>query len=95
MPVYFKQYKILAASKGQGSTGGFEMKGRLTGIIAWKEMPKDHEYEWQRVQRLRRENHPLMKGGNYRDIESCPNLGLRKFPRGKGVKKTGYKRNKK
>ena len=27
----------------------------------------DWEGEWDRVQRMRREGHPLMKGGQYRD----------------------------
>jgi hypothetical protein len=66
--------------------------GRLTGIIAWKDLPEDYEYEWERVQRLRAEGATIMKGGNYRDVESSPNLGVRLFPYGVGVKKEGYSR---
>jgi hypothetical protein len=34
----------------------------------FKKLPKDHEYEWDRVQRLRADGCRLMLGGNYVDI---------------------------
>jgi len=33
---------------------------------AFKDMPKDHEYLWDKVQRERKENHYLYLGGNYK-----------------------------
>jgi len=37
-----------------------------TGISAWKNLPDDHEYEWDRIKRMREESHPLTLGGQYK-----------------------------
>jgi len=64
----------------------------ITGVVAWKKLPPDYEYEWDRIQRRREEEDPLMKGGNYREVDSCTNLGCLMFPYGKGIQKEGYEK---
>ena len=46
-------------------TDKWAKEGRLTGINHYKKL--EGETEWERVQRMRKEEHPLIQGGQYKE----------------------------